>query len=251
MFEWITDPQIWIAFVTLSALEIVLGIDNIIFISILANRLPVEQRAKARNLGLGLALVSRLALLFSIVWIMGLTKPLFTVLGNEISGRDLILLIGGLFLIGKAVFELHHKLEGHEATKGPKKAVATMAGVLVQILLIDIVFSLDSVITAVGMVDVIGVMVAAMILAVSVMLFSAGPLSRFIERHPTITVLALSFLIVIGVNLVAEGLGQHIPKGYTYFAMAFAVIVEMLNLKVRGQPAPVHLHRPGEGEQAA
>ena len=245
MFEWITDPNIWIAFFTLSALEIVLGIDNIIFISILANRLPVEQRAKARNLGLALALLSRLGLLFSIVWIMGLTKPLFTVIGNEISGRDLILLVGGLFLIGKAVFELHHKLEGHEATTGPKKAAATMAGVLVQILLIDIVFSLDSVITAVGMVDVIGVMVAAMILAVSVMLFSAGPLSRFIERHPTITVLALSFLIVIGVNLVAEGLGQHIPKGYTYFAMAFAVIVEMLNLKVRGQPAPVHLHGPG------
>src|SRR5688500_1300046 len=251
MFEWITDPNIWIAFVTLSALEIVLGIDNIIFISILANRLPVEQRAKARNLGLGLALLSRLALLFSIVWIMGLTKPIFTVLGNEISGRDIILIVGGLFLIGKAVFELHHKLEGHEATTGPKKAVATMGGVLVQILLIDIVFSLDSVITAVGMVDVIGVMVAAMILAVSVMLFSAGPLSRFIERHPTITVLALSFLIVIGVNLVAEGLGQHIPKGYTYFAMAFAVIVEMLNLKVRGKAVPVHLHQPGEGEQAA
>ena len=251
MFEWITDPQIWIAFATLSALEIVLGIDNIIFISILANRLPVEQRAKARNLGLALALLSRLALLFSIVWIMGLTKPLFTVIGNEISGRDLILLIGGLFLIGKAVFELHHKLEGHEATTGPKKAAATMAGVLVQILLIDIVFSLDSVITAVGMVDVIGVMVAAMILAVSVMLFSAGPLSRFIERHPTITVLALSFLIVIGVNLVAEGLGQHIPKGYTYFAMAFAVIVEMLNLKVRGQPKPVHLHGPADSEPAA
>ena len=250
MFEWITDPQIWIAFVTLSALEIVLGIDNIIFISILANRLPVEQRAKARNLGLGLALVSRLALLFSIVWIMGLTAPLFTVMGNEISGRDIILIVGGLFLIGKAVFELHHKLEGHEATAGPKKAVATMGGVLVQILLIDIVFSLDSVITAVGMVDVIGVMVAAMILAVTVMLLSAGPLSRFIERHPTITVLALSFLIVIGVNLVAEGLGQHIPKGYTYFAMAFAVIVEMLNLKVRGQPAPVHLHGPAGGEKA-
>jgi len=250
MFEWITDPNIWIAFVTLSALEIVLGIDNIIFISILANRLPVEQRAKARNLGLGLALLSRLALLFSIVWIMGLTKPIFTVLGNEISGRDIILIVGGLFLIGKAVFELHHKLEGHEATTGPKKAVATMGGVLVQILLIDIVFSLDSVITAVGMVDVIGVMVAAMILAVSVMLFSAGPLSRFIERHPTITVLALSFLIVIGVNLVAEGLGQHIPKGYTYFAMAFAVIVEMLNLKVRGKAVPVHLHGPADGEQA-
>ena len=250
MFDWITDPNIWIAFVTLSALEIVLGIDNIIFISILANRLPLEQRAKARNLGLGLALLSRLALLFSIVWIMGLTRPLFTVLGNEISGRDIILIVGGLFLIGKAVFELHHKLEGHQATSGPKKAVATMGGVLVQILLIDIVFSLDSVITAVGMVDVIGVMVAAMILAVSVMLLSAGPLSRFIERHPTITVLALSFLIVIGVNLVAEGLGQHIPKGYTYFAMAFAVVVEMLNLKVRGQPAPVHLHGPGDGAQA-
>ena len=246
MFEWITDPNIWIAFLTLSALEIVLGIDNIIFISILANRLPVEQRAKARNVGLGLALLSRLALLFSIVWIMGLTKPLFTVLGNEISGRDLILLVGGLFLIGKAVFELHHKLEGQEAS-GPKAAAGTMAGVLAQILLIDIVFSLDSVITAVGMVDVIGVMVAAMILAVTVMLISAGPLSRFIERHPTITVLALSFLIVIGVNLVAEGLGQHIPKGYTYFAMAFAVAVEMLNLRVRGQPAPVHLHRAGAG----
>lgn len=246
MFDWITDPNIWIAFFTLSALEIVLGIDNIIFISILANRLPVEQRAKARNIGLTLALLSRLALLFSIVWIMGLTKPLFTVIGNEISGRDLILLIGGLFLIGKAVFELHHKLEGHEGS-GPKAAAGTMAGVLAQILLIDIVFSLDSVITAVGMVDVIGVMVAAMIVAVTVMLLSAGPLSRFIERHPTITVLALSFLIVIGVNLVAEGLGQHIPKGYTYFAMAFAVVVEMLNLRVRGQPAPVHLHRAGAG----
>ena len=246
MFEWVTDPQIWIAFVTLSALEIVLGIDNIIFISILSNRLPVEQRAKARSLGLGLALFARLALLFSIVWIMGLTKPLFVVLGNEISGRDLILLIGGMFLIGKAVFELHHKLEGHAAAGGAAAAATgTFGSVIFQILLIDIVFSLDSVITAVGMVDVIGVMVAAMILAVTVMLVSAGPLSRFIERHPTITVLALSFLIVIGVNLVAEGLGQHIPKGYTYFAMAFAVIVEMLNLRVRGKAAPVQLHGAG------
>ena len=246
MFEWVSDPSIWIAFVTLSALEIVLGIDNIIFISILSNRLPVEQRAKARSLGLGLALFARLALLFSIVWIMGLTKPLFTVFGNEISGRDLILLVGGLFLIGKAVFELHHKLEGHAGADGKTAAVTgTFGSVIFQILLIDIVFSLDSVITAVGMVDVIGVMVAAMILAVTVMLISAGPLSRFIERHPTITVLALSFLIVIGVNLVAEGLGQHIPKGYTYFAMAFAVVVEMLNLRVRGKAEPVHLHGAG------
>ncbi len=246
----LSNPEIWIALGTLTFLEIVLGVDNVIFISILSGKLPEHQQARARRLGLLGAMLTRVLLLFSLAWIIRLTAPWFTILGQAISGRDLILIVGGLFLIGKAVFELHHKLEGHEATTGPKKAAATMAGVLVQILLIDIVFSLDSVITAVGMVDVIGVMVAAMILAVSVMLFSAGPLSRFIERHPTITVLALSFLIVIGVNLVAEGLGQHIPKGYTYFAMAFAVIVEMLNLKVRGKAVPVHLHGPADGEQA-
>jgi predicted tellurium resistance membrane protein TerC len=242
--EWISDPGAWAALVTLTALEIVLGVDNIIFIAILAGRLPVDRQAKARRLGILVALASRLALLLSITWIMRLTTPLFTVLGNEITGRDLILLIGGLFLIGKAVHELHAGLEGEDEEVGGRGA-PTLAGILTQILLIDIVFSIDSVITAVGMADELAIMVIAMVLAVAFMLFAAGPLANFVDRHPTVKVLALAFLVVIGINLVAEGMGQHIPKGYTYFAMAFSVAVEMLNIRVRKRASrAVRLHGP-------
>lgn len=248
--EWIFDPQIWIALLTLTALEIVLGIDNVIFISILAGKLPPEQQEKARKLGLSLALIMRVLLLLSITWIMGLTKPLFTmpVLDEEISGRDLVLLIGGLFLIWKSVREVHEKLEdadGH-ATAGGKVA-ASFSGVLVQIILLDVVFSLDSVITAVGMANQIGVMVAAVVISIGVMLVFAKSISDFVNRHPTLKMLALSFLILIGVALVGEGLGHHIPKGYIYFSMAFALGVEMLNLKLRSKERkqqPVQLHQP-------
>ena len=247
--HWLTDPQIWISLLTLTALEIVLGIDNIIFISILAGKLPEEQRAKARQLGLSLALITRILLLLSLTWIMGLTKPLFTlpVLDRAISGRDLVLLLGGLFLIWKSVKEVHEKLEeadGH-ATSG--RAHATFASVITQILILDIVFSLDSVITAVGMASNVGVMIAAVVIALGVMLVFAGAISNFVNQHPTLKMLALSFLILIGVTLVGEGLGQHIPKGYIYFSMAFAFGVEMLNLRLRKTPAkpqPVELHQP-------
>ena len=236
--EWISDPNAWIGLLTLTVLEIVLGIDNIIFISILAGKLPRDQQDKARKLGLIGALVSRILLLLSIAWLARLTAPLVTVLGNEISGRDLILLIGGLFLIAKATHEIHGKLEGEEEPSSTKRAAATLGGVIAQIMVIDIVFSLDSVITAVGMVDEIAVMIIAVVIAVAIMLWASGPISRFVDRHPTVKMLALAFLVLIGTNLVAEGFGQHIPKGYTYFAMAFSVGVEMLNLRLRKVTAP-------------
>ena len=238
--EWMSHPESWIALLTLTVLEIVLGIDNIIFISILAGKLPLEQRDRARKVGLFLAMFIRIALLASLAWIVRLTAPLFTVLSQEISGRDLILLIGGVFLLFKATREIHDKLEGEEGHASAKIA-ASFGAVIVQILLLDIVFSLDSVITAVGMANDLAVMIIAVILAVSVMLFSAGPVSAFVERHPTVKMLALSFLLLIGMSLVAEGLDQHIPKGYVYFAMGFSVFVEMLNL--RSKRKPVHLHQ--------
>jgi predicted tellurium resistance membrane protein TerC len=239
--DWITDPQAWVGFATLTVLEIVLGIDNIIFISILAGKLPREQQDKARYIGLGLAMVMRIALLFSLSWIIRLTAPLFEVMGQEISGRDLVLLIGGLFLIGKATHEIHDRLEGEEGERSVKVA-PSLRSVLIQIMLLDIVFSLDSVITAVGMVDELGVMVAAVVVAVGFMMVFAKPVSDFVERHPTVKMLALSFLILIGVSLVAESFDQHIPKGYIYFAMAFSVMVEVLNLKSRKPKAePVQL----------
>jgi predicted tellurium resistance membrane protein TerC len=227
--EWLTSPDIWIALLTLTALEIVLGVDNIIFISILAGKLPQEQQARARRLGLGLALGTRILLLFSLSWIIQLTAPLFTVMRQEISGRDLILLVGGLFLLAKATYEIHERLEGEEG-HGSAAAKASFVGVIVQILLLDVVFSLDSVITAVGMVDELPVMIAAVIIAVGIMLISADTISNFVNHHPTIKMLALSFLLLIGVSLVAEAFDHHIPKGYIYFAMAFSVFVELLNL---------------------
>jgi predicted tellurium resistance membrane protein TerC len=240
---WTTSAEGWIALATLTVLEIVLGIDNIIFISILAGKLPQADRARARKVGLSLAMIIRILLLLSITWVMGLTAPLFAVLGQEISGRDIILIVGGLFLLGKSTLEIHEKLEGVEG-HGSAKVVASFAAVIVQILLLDIVFSLDSVITAVGMADDVAVMILAVIIAVGVMLVSAGTISDFVERHPTVKILALSFLLLIGVSLMAEGFDQHIPKGYIYFAMAFSVFVEMINLRVRSKVEPVHLHQP-------
>jgi predicted tellurium resistance membrane protein TerC len=249
--DWLTDPQIWIAFVTLFALEVVLGIDNIIFISILAGKLPPSEQPRARTLGLGLAMGTRILLLLSIAWMARLTSPLFTVGTYALSGRDLILLAGGLFLIAKSTFEIHDKLEGAEGHQSAR-VHARFGAVLVQIALLDVVFSLDSVITAVGMVDRVPVMVAAVVAAIVVMMLFAGPVSEFVDRHPTIKILALSFLILIGTSLVAEGLHFHIPKGYVYFAMAFSVGVEMLNLRLRPRaPVPVHLHaRVSETEGA-
>ena len=243
--DWITDPNAWAAFATLTALEIVLGIDNVIFISILAGRLPEEQRAKARNVGLGAAMIMRILLLLSISWVIQLTDPLFEVFGEEISGRDLILLLGGLFLLAKATHEMHNRLEGEEG-HGTAKAVASFGAVIAQIMLLDIVFSLDSVITAVGMADELGIMISAVVIAVGVMLAFAGPISNFVERHPTVKILALSFLLLIGVTLIAEGFDLHIPKGYIYFAMAFSLFVEMINLRVRKtQPVKLHSNVPG------
>ncbi len=247
--DWITDPQIWISLLTLTALEIVLGIDNNIFIAILAGKLPAEQQAKARKLGLMLALITRILLLLSLTWIMGLTKPLFTLplLQVGVSGRDLVLLIGGLFLIWKSVREVHEKLEEEDGHATTDRSRASFAGVIVQILLLDIVFSLDSVITAVGMADNIWVMIAAVIIALGVMLVFATKISDFVNQHPTLKMLALSFLILIGVTLLGEGLHFHIPKGYIYFSMAFAFGVEMLNLKLRSKQKkqkPVELHQP-------
>ena len=242
--ELLLDPQIWIAFATLAALEIVLGIDNIIFISILTGRLPAEQRARARFLGLGLAMLMRLVLLFSLAWIMRLTADLFTVLEMGISGRDLILLGGGAFLIAKATREIHNSLEGVEA-EGKAVVAASMGMVLAQIAVLDIVFSLDSVITAVGLVDELSIMAIAIILAVLVMLLAARSINDFVDRHPTIKMLALSFLILVGVTLIIEGFDIHVPKGYIYFAMAFSVAVEMLNIRVRRRRSePVTLHKP-------
>ncbi len=232
--DWLSDPNAWIALITLTALEIVLGIDNIIFISILAGKLPGPEQPKARRLGLLGAFVTRVLLLLSISWIVRLTRPLFAVFGHGISGRDLILIVGGLFLIGKATYEIHGKLEGEEhGPGGAGRAARSLSAVVVQIMLVDIVFSLDSVITAVGMVDDVSLMITANVIALGIMLAAAGPISGFVERHPTIKMLALSFLVLIGTNLVAEGFGAHIPKGYIYFAMGFSVLVEMLNLKLR------------------
>jgi predicted tellurium resistance membrane protein TerC len=228
--DWIADPQAWLGFATLTLLEIVLGIDNVIFISILAGKLPREQQGRARYIGLLLAMFMRIALLFSLAWIIRLTAPLFIVLGQEISGRDLVLLIGGLFLLAKSTREIHERLEGEEGDASARVA-PSFTSVLIQIMLLDIVFSLDSVITAVGMVDEIGVMVAAVVVAVGFMMAFAGPISVFVDRHPTVKMLALSFLILIGVSLIAESFDQHIPKGYIYFAMAFSVMVEVLNLQ--------------------
>ena len=240
---WMTSGEGWIALLTLTILEIVLGIDNIVFISILAGKLPSEMRARARRVGLSLAMLIRIGLLLSITWVMGLTAPLFTVLSEAISGRDLILLVGGLSCWGRAPMRFTTSLK---ATRGraSEKVAASFAGVIVQILLLDIVFSLDSVITAVGMADDVAVMVIAVVLAVGVMLVSAGAISDFVEGHPTVKMLALSFLLLIGAALIAEGLDQHIPKGYIYFAMAFSVFVEMLNLRLRRKRQPVHLHQP-------
>jgi len=240
--ELLTDPATWLSLVTLTAMEIVLGIDNVIFISILVDKLPHGQQTTARRLGLSLALILRLGLLFAITWIMGLTAPFFTVIGNEISGRDLILIGGGLFLIAKATTEIHENLEvKHEKHKDPSGKSA-FGIILVQILALDIVFSLDSVITAVGMAQQIAVMVAAMVIAVGVMLAFAGSIATFVNKHPSIKILALSFLLLIGVVLVADGLGQHVGKGYIYFAMAFSLGVELLNMRIRGKAAPVVLH---------
>jgi len=247
--EWLLDPHAWLALATLTALEIVLGVDNIIFISILCGRLPEHQRAKARNIGLMLAMLTRLGLLFSITWIMTLTASLFAVFGNEVSGRDLILIGGGLFLLWKSVHEIHNSLEGEEEGRAAG-AAATFGAVIAQIAIIDIVFSLDSVITAVGMVDEIAVMVIAIIAAVGVMLFAAGPIGEFVDRHPTIKMLALSFLILIGVALIGEGWDLHIPKGYIYFAMAFAVAVEMLNIRMRARMKSVQLRKQVPGKRA-
>ncbi len=251
------NPEIWVAFLTLLALEIVLGIDNVVFISILIDKLPEERQALARRLGLGLALVMRVLLLLSLSWVIGLTAPLFTVLGQEISGRDLILILGGLFLLGKSTFEIHENLEGEEGHKSARVS-ATFGSVLVQIVLLDMVFSLDSVITAVGMVDEVSVMIAAVTIAILVMLVSAEAVSGFVNRHPTVKMLALSFLLLIGFALLLEGFDQHVPKGYIYFAMGFSVFVEFLNLRVRrrreARSQPVELHqrysreRPGPSQ---
>ena len=243
MFEWMSSLEGWIALLTLTVLEVVLGIDNIVFISILAGKLRPEERARARRVGLGLAMFIRIALLLSITWVMGLTAPLFTVFTQELSGRDLILIVGGLFLLAKSTHEIHDKLEGEEGHASAKMA-ASFAGVIIQILLLDVVFSLDSVITAVGMAEDVAVMIIAVIIAVAVMMMSAGTISVFVDRHPTVKMLALSFLLLIGVSLIAEGFEQHIPKGYIYFAMSFSVFVEMINLRVRARGRPVQLHQP-------
>lgn len=245
--EWLADPNIWIGLLTLTVLEVVLGIDNVIFISILAGKLPATQQQPARQIGLGLAMIMRILLLLSLSWIIGLTKPFFTLAGFEVTGRALILIGGGLFLIGKSTIEIHDKLEGADE-HGATRAAPSLKSVLIQIILLDLVFSLDSVITAVGMVDQIGVMIAAVMIAVGVMMAFAGTIGDFVERHPTIKMLALSFLLLIGVNLIGEGLGFHIPKGYTYFAMGFAVFVEMLNLKLRKKSVPVKLHNTNRGK---
>ncbi|MCI0706739.1 MAG: TerC family protein [Ignavibacteriae bacterium] len=248
--EWLSDPQSWIALATLTALEIVLGIDNIIFISILTGKLPAERQGRARTIGLAVAMISRIALLFSLTWIMRLTEPLFTVFEQEISGRDIILIIGGLFLLAKSTHEIHDKLEGEQGSASARVA-PSFTSVLIQILLLDMVFSLDSVITAVGMANQIEIMVAAVVIAVGVMMAFAKSVSDFVQRHPTVKILALSFLLLIGVTLIAEGFDQHISKGYIYFAMAFSVFVEMLNIRVRSrQGKPLQLRQAYSEEKA-
>ena len=241
--DWLGDPQAWIGFVTLAVLEVVLGIDNLIFISILVGKLPARDQPLARRLGLGLAMIGRIGLLLSLSWVVRLTRPLFTLVGQEISGRDLVLIVGGLFLLAKSTHEIHDRLEGEEGHSSARVA-PSFKSVLIQVMLLDLVFSLDSVITAVGMVNRISVMVAAVITAVAVMMVFAGKVSDFIHRHPSVKMLALSFLLMIGVMLIAEGFDQHIPKGYVYFSMAFSVFVEALNIRMRRKAAPVHLHEP-------
>ena len=251
---WISDPQSWIAFLTLAALEIVLGIDNIVFISILVGKLPSHQQPGAYRIGLGLALamVMRILLLLSLSWIMGLTEPLFTIpiTGNEVSGRDLVLIVGGLFLVAKSTMEIHEKLEGHEGEKSGR-AAHSYGSVLLQIMALDIVFSLDSVITAVGMVQHVAIMIAAVVAAVLVMMAFARPIGLFVTRHPTVKMLALAFLLAIGMMLITDGFGHHVPKGYIYFAMAFSLFVEMLNLRAGHREAPVHLRQPYVEEAGA
>ena len=248
--ELLSDPQAWIAFATLTVLELVLGIDNIVFISILAGKLPAGQQSKARYVGLALALLMRVILLFSLAWVIGLTAPLFSVIGEEISGRDLVLLLGGLFLIAKSTHEIHSSLEGEEGHAGAK-LFSSFASVIIQIMLLDIVFSLDSVITAVGMVSDLRIMIGAVVIAILFMMAFSGTIGRFVQKHPTVKMLALAFLLLIGVTLIAESLDQHIPRGYIYFAMAFSVFVEMLNLRLRkSKTAPVHL-RDGYGDAPA
>jgi predicted tellurium resistance membrane protein TerC len=245
---WLTDPQAWIAFVTLVALELVLGIDNIVFISILAGKLPGDQPKKARLLGLSLAMLMRIGLLFSLSWIIGLTAPLLTLFGHEFSGRDLILIGGGLFLIAKSTHEIHQKLEGAEG-EASGRVSSSFTSVIVQILLLDIVFSLDSVLTAIGMVQQIEIMIAAVIISVVFMMLFSGVIGDFVQRHPTVKMLALSFLLLIGVTLIADGFGQHIPRGYIYFAMGFSVFVEMLNLRLRrSYVPPIGLRQPYTAE---
>lgn len=243
--SWVSDPQIWIAFATLTVLELVLGIDNVIFISILSGKLPAEQQSRARFIGLSLALIMRVLLLFSLSWVMTLTNPLFTlpIFDLPISGRDLILILGGLFLIAKSTHEIHGSLEGEEG-HASKKVYASFASVIVQITLLDIVFSLDSVITAIGMVDRVAIMIAAVVISIIAMMLFAGPIGEFVQKHPTVKMLALAFLLLIGVMLLAEGFHQKIPKGYIYFAMAFSVLVELLNMRLRRKAEPVQLHNP-------
>ncbi|WP_144392218.1 TerC family protein [Pleionea sediminis] len=245
MFEWIASPEAWVALGTLIALEVVLGIDNIVFISILVGKLPEEQRNKGRQLGLALAMLARLGLLFSIVWVMGLVEPIFTILGQEISGRDIILIVGGLFLLAKSTHEIHASLEVMEDGQS-SKGYSSFASVIAQIAVIDIVFSLDSVITAVGLVDHVSIMVIAILVSVTVMLLAAKPIGNFVDDNPTVKMLALSFLILIGVTLIAEGFEAHVPKGYIYFAMAFSFAVEMLNIRVRKKKKShaLHLNKP-------
>lgn len=249
--EWLADPSVWIAFLTLTLLELVLGIDNIVFISILSGKLPVEQQPRARYIGLALALVMRVLLLLSLTWVVGLTAPIFTVLGQEISGRDLVLIVGGLFLLGKSTHEIHGSLEGEEGRQSAK-VYPSLVAVLVQIALLDIVFSLDSVITAIGMVDRVEIMIAAVVVSIGFMMAFAGSIGGFVQKHPTIKMLALSFLLLIGVTLIAEGFDQHIPKGYIYFAMAFSVLVEVLNMRLRKKSSePVHLHNAYDDKDEA
>jgi len=252
--EWITDPKIWIGLLTLTGLEIVLGIDNIVFISILAGKLPPEQRLKARFIGLALALIMRVLFLLSITWIMGLEHPLFHIFGDGVTGRELILIVGGLFLVGKATYEIHDKLEVEEYSNlGAARLATSLTSAVIQITLIDLVFSIDSVITAVGMVEQVGVMIAAVVIAIIFMLIFSGMVSDFIDKHPSLKMLALAFLVLIGFNLFAEGFEYKIPKGYTYFAMAFSLGVEMLNIKMRSrQSKPVKLYtglEQGEDEK--
>lgn len=245
--EWLLEPQTWISLLTLTVLEIVLGIDNLVFISILADKLPDEERGQARQIGLAMALITRILLLLSLSWLIGLTEPLFTAFSLHISGRDLILLAGGLFLLGKATYEIHDKLEGKEGHSSAK-VKANLMNVVVQIMILDIVFSLDSVITAVGMADQVAVMIAAVIIAVIIMLISVNTISEFISDHPTVKILALSFLLLIGFSLVTEGLGQHIPKGYIYFAMGFSIFVEFLNMRMKQTKDSVELREPYTAE---